>query len=299
MKFKQWLDVWLEDFVRPSMKSRTYKRYLVAVRTHIARILGDEELQELSAIKLQNFVAALTTRERTLSPGTVNNIISVMQGALKRAYLLGVIDEYIGDKIVRPRAEERRVQCFTQAEQRRIEAAAKRKDRLTGVLLCLYSGLRIGELIALKWSDIDFKRGLLDVSKSCHDAKGGVVFESPKSASSVRVIPLPKQIMPLLKEVKRRSNCEFVVSGCGRHISVRSYQRTFALLLKRLNIPHKGFHSLRHTFATRALECGMDVKTLSEILGHKNPTITLNRYAHSMLEHKRAMMNKVGKMLEK
>ena len=143
MKFKQWLDVWLEDFVRPSMKSRTYKRYLVAVRTHIARILGDEELQELSAIKLQNFVAALTTREMALSPGTVNNIISVMQGALKRAYLLGVIDEYIGDKIVRPRAEERRVQCFTQAEQRRIEAAAKRKDRLTGVLLCLYSGLRM------------------------------------------------------------------------------------------------------------------------------------------------------------
>ena len=87
MKFKQWLDVWLEDFVRPSMKSRTYKRYLVAVRTHIARILGDEELQELSAIKLQNFVAALTTRERTLSPGTVYNIISVMQGALKRAMM--------------------------------------------------------------------------------------------------------------------------------------------------------------------------------------------------------------------
>ena len=103
MKFKQWLDVWLEDFVRPSMKSRTYKRYLVAVRTHIARILGDEELQELSAIKLQNFVVALTTRERTLSPGTVNNIISVMQGALKRAYLIGVIDKYVGDKIVRPR----------------------------------------------------------------------------------------------------------------------------------------------------------------------------------------------------
>lgn len=80
-------------------------------------------------------------------------------------------------------------------------------------------------------------------------------------------------------------------------VSVRSYQRSFELLLKRLNIYHRGFHSLKHTFATRALECGMNVKTLSEILGHKNPTITLNRHAHSLLEHKAAMMNRLGKLL--
>ena len=83
----------------------------------------------------------------------------------------------------------------------------------------------------------------------------------------------------------------------GNAVSIRSYQRSFELLLKRQNIVHCGFHSLRHTFATRALECGMDVKTLSEILGHKNPTVTLNRYAHSLLEHKAAMMNRLGKLL--
>lgn len=80
-----------------------------------------------------------------------------------------------------------------------------------------------------------------------------------------------------------------------KDISVRSYQRTFELLLKRLKIQHKGFHSLCHTFATRALECGMDVKTLSEILGYKNPKVTLNRYVHSLMEHKQEMMNKLGK----
>ena len=79
---------------------------------------------------------------------------------------------------------------------------------------------------------------------------------------------------------------------------LRSYQKTFERLLKRESIPHKGFHALRHTFATRALECGMDVKMLSEILGHKNATITLNRYAHSLLEHKQEMMNKLGKLLQ-
>ena len=80
-------------------------------------------------------------------------------------------------------------------------------------------------------------------------------------------------------------------------ISIRSYQRTFSLLLNKLDIPHRGFHSLRHSFATRALECGMDVKTLSEILGHKSPTVTRNRYVHSLMEHKKEMMNRLGRLL--
>ena len=166
------------------------------------------------------------------------------------------------------------------------------------ILLCLYSGLRIGELIALRWSDIDFTKGLLTVSKSCHDSKNGLIIDEPKTATSRRVIPLPKQLLPILKSIKKKSDSPFVVSANGKPVSVRSYQRSFELLLKRLNIPHKGFHSLRHTFATRALECGMDVKTLSEILGHKNPTVTLNRYAHSLIEHKADMMNRLGKLLQ-
>ena len=101
------------------------------------------------------------------------------------------------------------------------------------------------------------------------------------------MIPLPKQLLPVLKEYKRKSISEYVVeSENGEPPTVRSYQRTFELLQKRLHIERKGFYSLRHTFATRALECGMDVKTLAEILGHKNATVTLNRYAHSLMEHK-------------
>lgn len=111
------------------------------------------------------------------------------------------------------------------------------------------------------------------------------------------MIPLPKQLLPKLKSIKKNGNSDFVVSAGDKAVSVRSYQRSFELLLKKLNIPHRGFHALRHTFATRALECGMDVRTLAEILGHKNPTVTLNRYAHSLLEHKTAMMNRLGKLL--
>lgn len=139
------------------------------------------------------------------------------------------------------------------------------------------------------------------MSKTCHDGNDGEnhirITDSPKTVNSRRVIPLPKQLLPKLKSIKKSSNSDFVVSVGSNAVSVRSYQRSFELLLKRLNIDHCGFHLLRHTFATRALECGMDVKTLSEIFGHKNPTITLNRYAHSLLEHKSTMMNRLGKLL--
>ena len=168
-----------------------------------------------------------------------------------------------------------------------------------GIILCLYTGLRIGELLALEWSNIDFSKGELTVSKTCHDAKteNGYkrITDTPKTTTSRRVIPIPRQILPLLREQKKKSRSTYVV-GEDRLQSVRSYQYSFSLLLKKLGIPHRGFHALRHTFATRALECGMDVKTLSEILGHKNPVVTLNRYAHSLMPHKHEAMNRLGKL---
>ena len=234
-----------------------------------------------------------------LSANTVNAIISVLQNSLRTAHLLGYAKDYTANMIKRPKLKERKIECFTLAEQKKIESAVfdSKKTKMFGIVLCLYTGLRIGELIALQWKDIDLQKGLLTVFRSCHDTRGGIVFDEPKTATSRRVIPLPKQLLPKLKSIKKSSNSDFVVSVDGNAVSVRSYQRSFELLLKRQNIVHRGFHSLRHTFATRALECGMDVKTLSEILGHKNPTVTLNRYAHSLLEHKTAMMNRLGKLL--
>ena len=294
----------MTHYVRPSVKVRTYERYKFIVEQHINDKIGGIELDGLSPLVLQELVTELlqSGNKKTgkgLSANSVNAVISVIQSSLKAAHLLGLTKEYTADKLKRPKLKEKPVECFTLAEQKQIEQAvlAGKKDKLYGVLLCLYSGLRIGELIALQWSDIDFAKGILNVSKSCHDGKDGLIIDEPKTATSRRVIPLPKQLLPLLKSIKKKSVSPFVVSANGKPVSVRSYQRSFELLLKKLKIPHKGFHSLRHTFATRAIECGMDVKTLSEILGHKDPTVTLNRYAHSLMEHKADMMNKLGKLL--
>lgn len=304
IRYIDWLTQWLENYIRPSVKMRTYERYKLIVEQHIKDKIGCMELNKLSPLVLQQFITELlqSGNKKTgkgLSANSVNAVISVIQSSLRTAHLLGLTTEYAADKLKRPKLQEKPVECFTIAEQKQIEQAVMngKKDKLYGILLCLYSGLRIGELIALQWSDIDLTKGILIVSKSCHDSKDGLIIDAPKTISSRRVIPLPKQLLPILKSIKIKSDAPFVVSAKGKPLSVRSYQRSFELLLKRLKIPHKGFHSLRHTFATRAIECGMDVKTLSEILGHKNPTVTLNRYAHSLMEHKADMMNRLGKLL--
>lgn len=156
--------------------------------------------------------------------------------------------------------------------------------------------------MALEWENIDLRKGELKVTKSCHDGKDDNgrrcrITDTPKTTHSNRVIPLPKQLIPILRDMKKGSNSELVITDKGKIPSVRAYQRSFELLLQKIGIPKRGFHALRHTFATRAIECGMDVKSLSEILGHKNSMVTLNRYVHSLMEHKKAMMDKLGKNL--
>lgn len=309
MKYRIWLHEWLENYVKPSSKQRTYERYRQIIDLHIIPALGDFNITEISVIALQRFITDLLTsgNKKThngLSTNFVNAVISVLQNSLKTAHLIGLVPEYVANKIKRPKTVEKQINCFTVLEQKKIENAVLngKKDKLFGIVLCLYTGLRIGELLALTWNDIDFDKGLLYVSKTCHDGKiNGIrsrIIDTPKTIHSRRVIPIPKQISQLLKALKKRSNCEYIIADKDKPVFVRSYQRTFELLLKKLGIAHKGFHSLRHTFATRALECGMDVKTLSELLGHKNATITLNRYAHSMLEHKADMMNRLGRLLQ-
>ncbi len=308
MTYKNWLEEWLNNFIKISNKQRTFERYKNIISLHILPHLGDYNIEDLSPIILQKFISNLSQNgnKRTnkgLSSNYINGIVSIIQSSLKKAHILGLVTDYNADKIKRPKLVEKQIVCFTICEQKKIEKhiANSHRQKLKGIILCLYTGLRIGELLALTWNDIDFAKNTLSVTKSCHDgyinSKHCVIIDTPKTQNSTRQIPLSKPLINLLKQLRKNTQSKYVISHNNKPILVRSYQRTFELLLKKLNIQHKGFHALRHTFATRALECGMDVKSLSEILGHKNTTITLNRYAHSLWEHKANMMDKLGKLL--
>lgn len=309
MKYKNWLAEWLENIVKPSAKIRTYERYREIAAKHLIPSIGEYDVNHLTPVILQELISELLqhgnlNNGKGLSASTVHTVITIIQTSLKSAYSFGELNHYTAKCIKRPRLLEKEVPSFSKQEQKQIEQAilSKRKDRLFGIVLCLYTGLRIGELIALEWKDINFETGLMKISKTCHYGKSatgafGRQIGTPKTHTSRREIPIPKQILEHLKKIRRRSESIYVIANGPKPISIRSYQRSFASLLKNLGIAHKGFHSLRHTFATRALECGMDVKTLSEILGHKDATVTLNRYVHSLLEHKQEMMNRVGKLL--
>ena len=301
MFYKEWLHKWLELYVKPSTKERTYRKYRQEAEKYILPALGNYEADELSAVELQSFSASLA--ERGLAASTVNGVLFVLKSSLRKAVALGIAHRQYTDMIVRPKVREKKVVCFSKDEQKRIEQYVLEHNTpyLFGIVLTLYTGLRIGELLALTWEDIDFQKGTVTISKSCFDSwengRYKKIFDTTKTQSSERVIPLPKQIIGELKQLKKQTGARFVVAAKSEYgAQIRAYQRSFELVLRKLHIERKCFHALRHTFATRALEVGMDVKTLSEILGHKNPTITLNRYAHSLLEHKTEMMNKVGRL---
>lgn len=309
MKLKDWLDIWMSKYVKHTVKIRTYNTYLQFIEKHINPKLGDYELEQLSPKILQEFVLNKLEKGnlktgKSLANNTVIGMINILKQAIEQANSLEITNVNFTQKIKMPLQEETKVCAFEKQEQDKLVKFClnSKKTNYIGIVICLYTGLRIGELLALTWNDIDFVKNYMTISKSAFqckkDNKISIIVDTPKTKNSNRIIPLPKQLVSILKAMKKNSKSQYVITTKNNGmVGTRSYQRTFETILHKLNIPYKNFHSLRHTFATRALEFGMDVKTVSEILGHKNPMITLQRYTHSLMSYKTEMMNKFGKML--
>ena len=309
MKLKEWIYIWLNKYEKNLIRLRTYVKYDHYVKNHIVPLLGEYNLTELSPQVLQDFVVQkinsgnLVTGQG-LSMTTLRSMLAVLKSALKKAVSLEVIEKEYTHTITLPPISEKKVTAFEKSEQKILEnyCLNSSKKNYWGIVICLYTGLRLGELLALTWDDINFEKRLMSINKSVctirrmHEKV--VVIERPKTKTSVRVIPIPRQIMSLLRKMKTKARTEFVIETRTKQmVEQRSYQRSFQRILRRIGVQYHNFHALRHTFATRALEMGMDVKTVSEILGHKNASMTLSRYTHSMMTYKIDMMNKLGKEL--
>jgi len=299
---------WLKDstiFVKPATTAR-YEDYL---RCYILPEFGDRHIDSLVNQDISNFCNVLLTnggaKGQGLSPKTVSEILRVLKHLRKYAINHGYMVGFTSDcAFIRQKREEMRV--FNQTERKKLQSYLSSNQNLCniGIQLCLRTGIRIGELCALKWDDFSIDNQELHIHATLQrvrnedsegTAKTKVIISSPKSDSSVRTIPLPQDMCPNLANVCKPGTF-FLTGDNEKFIEPRTMQNRFKAVLDECGIEDANFHALRHTFATVCIEAGFDVKCLSEILGHANINITLDRYVHSTMAMKQRNMAKLPPM---
>lgn len=324
---KLWKDPHLTDFLnywfyqveKNSVKPSTAATFYDLIFRHIIPDLGEYHLSELNLFLLQSFFNqkyenGRLDRKGGLSYQTISSIHTVLNSALQYAQSNGILARNCCVDVRLPKREWKKVRVFTRNEQKKIENAAlqSKNPNSIGIILCLYTGIRIGELCALHIEDVDTSNRMLHVQRTlerikCLEENGPrtMLYEGrPKSHSSIRDIPLPGFLVESLCNYinQYRNNAvmdaPFISGKNGNAIEPRVYQKYFQTILNKAKVENANFHCLRHTFATRALEAGVDPKTLSELLGHSNASITMNIYAHSLYEHKFEAMERLAAVYE-
>lgn len=244
--------------------------------------------------------------EKGLSAKTVTDILSVIRSILKFAIKKGMYVSCDGSAIqIKQAAKPMRVLSKAEQDQLCKHLLAEPKPCNVGVLVCLFTGLRVGEICALRWEDISFSDQTIFVhhtlqrvqDKSGSNTKTMIVVTTPKSACSIRTIPMPDELCAILASYQKSSIGYLLTNDDRRFVEPRTMQNRFKKVLKESGIESANFHAIRHTFATRCIELGFDVKSLSEILGHATVNITMNRYVHPTLELKKENMKKLSSLL--
>lgn len=297
---------------KQAVKESTYIRYRNILENHVVPKLGGYPISTISTSLMNQFVQQELSSGRIdgnggLSAKTMMDILVVIKEIFKYAQNSGVNTICTFDQVsIKKTAREMRVLSRNE-ENRLISVLMNEMDRYKlGVYVCLFTGLRVGELCALQWKNISFSEKALKVDRTMQRlqnedpqvvTKTRVILSEPKSFAAFRTIPLPDFLLEILHPFKGSPN-SFVLSGeCKEYVEPRTMQNRFKKYLEEGKISEANFHSLRHTFATRCVEIGFDVKTLSEILGHSSVKITLDRYVHSSMEQKMLNMEKLSCML--
>lgn len=288
------------------VKPSSYYRYQALIRLHILPQLGTTKVNDLNAEMLEDFVSDKIVKGRVdgcggLSAKTVNNIVIIIKSALSMARIrfslkdCGNISAFSA-----PTVTQVKIETLGETDVNRISAIASTTADISeaSVLLCLNTGLRLGELCGLRWSDIDVANNTLTVSRTVQRVNFGgytaLTLQDPKTKHSARTIPLPEEMTSFLIKLKGNTqSTTYVLTGADAPLDPRTMQYRFHAFLKRNNITRQSFHSLRHTFASRCIEAGMDAKCLCELLGHSNIKTTLQLYVHPSMKQKRAYLSEV------
>ena len=305
--FSEILNLWLANN-RLRQKGATEHKYRTIIERHIEPELGGVKLSCMTSVIINSFLTRKLESGRLdgkgkLSPAYVRTMAQVIQSAMRFA----AGEDYcspLKTAVYKPTAKKKELQILSREEQADQERyiSTHRDPAAIGVLVTLYAGLRIGEVCALSWEDIDLEGGIFHIRHTIarvRDSNPGspastkLILDAPKTASSVRDVPIASALLPYLTRSKKERRAGFLTSATGSYLSPRTYEYRFHRLLERCGIPQVNYHVLRHTFATRCVEAGMDVKSLSEILGHANVGVTLNTYVHSSMERKRQQLEQL------
>lgn len=300
---KELLMQWLKNR-KMCYKQSTYSKYKYIIDKHLIPEIGEIPIETVNVAELNAFLAnkleqgGLENRE-PLSPAYVRTMALILNAAFNYA----AAEEFcapLKTEIFKPAAKQSKVSTLSHGEYHHLREYCCNNLNVTnlGILIALGAGLRVGEICALRWKDVDSDSRLLHVNHTVSrisDDQGRCrwLMEMPKTMSSIRVIPISDTLMDALMQIHENSDSDYIVSEHKSFTNPRTFEYRYHRELLASQVTDVNFHALRHTFATRCVEGGMDIKTLSEILGHSSVNITLNTYVHSSLELKKKQVEKV------
>jgi integrase len=305
----EWVLRYLQTYVKPKVQPTSYANYKIVAEKHIIPALGSIPLQKLRLHAVQEFYNKAAER---LSPWRIARIHHVLNGALKQAVRERLIPTNPAEYTTRPPIKRKEMTVLSGEEVNRYLEAAKGHRLYAAFLLELSTGLRRGELLALKWEDVNFTEGTLTVKRSlsrvlyADEGYSRLEFTETKTEAGKRTIPLLPEVVQELKRHKARQNEERLFFGAayedyglvfctenGKPVDPRNFYRLHTIILKRAGLKHVRLHDLRHTFATLLLQAGENPENLRDLLGHTKTSTTLDLYCHSTMEGKKKAIERL------
>lgn len=304
-RFSEVLNKWL-NANRIRLKGSTVRKYLYMIESHIIPQLGNRRISTITSAVVNEFLDNKLKEGQlngtgSLSASYVKTMAIIIEATIKYAIAEGMCPP-LKNPIHKPSIPKKELHILTPDDQANFEKLlkAEQNEISLGTIIALHTGMRIGEVCALMWDDIDLKNDIIHVRHTISRVnstegsyKTKLIIDTPKTISSKRDIPISSSLKPILMVAREHAKSTYVVSQNNSFVGTRTFDYRYKQMLKRNNICDFNFHTIRHTFATRCIEAGVDVKTLSEILGHSNVSTTLNTYVHPSMEIKKNQIEKL------
>ncbi|ALS03000.1 hypothetical protein ATZ33_16925 [Enterococcus silesiacus] len=297
----EWAAIWIEDIMFPKVKASTYASYCSKIQLHLIPVLGHRPLKKVTVVEIDQLVSLLM---KDLAPSSVHIVFRIVKSCFEAAKERGYLFLNPCERTVLPKINKRKINALSRSQQKAVEKECLKSSKGLPIVLALETGMRIGEICALKWEDIDFSASLLTVQRtkqrvSNPNTTGNrtkLIETSPKTKAAERIIPLTSKIKELLIQEKEQTLSPYVISNGMQPVEPRTVSYRFERIKQFLGLINIPFHSLRHTFATRCVELGANIAAVSSMLGHSSIKMTLDTYTNSFLEDQREIVKKLARI---